>query len=67
VDAGGRVIGHTHPNETTTLLGRARWMRGTITGYELLGNVPWWICVIVVAIMASMPSKGILRQWQRRE
>jgi apolipoprotein N-acyltransferase len=43
VDPVGRLREHSETLRPEAVLGQARWMKGGPTGYELLGDVPWWL------------------------
>lgn len=47
VDPAGRLLGAVPEDRAGTLLAEVHWMRGN-TLYNLIGDTPWWIFVIVV-------------------
>ena len=51
VDPVGRVIAHTNTFEEQALRAKLAWMRGT-TVYEVLGDVPWWLAVLLAGALA---------------
>jgi apolipoprotein N-acyltransferase len=61
IDPVGRVVVHGGTFRPEGLVGDARWMRAT-TGYELAGDVPWWLATIAVVGMGL-----VTRPKRRRE
>jgi apolipoprotein N-acyltransferase len=59
VDPVGRVVaeGHTFREETVDAV--AHWMTGVRTGYEVWGDVPWWICTAAIGFMAFFHQRGV--------
>jgi apolipoprotein N-acyltransferase len=51
IDPVGRVVSHTGTFEEAALVGDVAWLRG-LTGYEVLGDAPWWL-VSLLALVAS--------------
>jgi apolipoprotein N-acyltransferase len=51
IDPVGRVVSHTGTFEEAALAGEIAWLRG-LTGYEVLGDAPWWL-VSLLALVAS--------------
>lgn len=60
IDPVGRVILHGKTFAEESLLGEARFMRST-TGYEILGDYPWYLAGLAIAMMAFRPrfQKGM--------
>jgi apolipoprotein N-acyltransferase len=46
IDPVGRVLAHTETFEEATLRHKVAWLRST-TAYEVLGDVPWWVSVLM--------------------
>jgi apolipoprotein N-acyltransferase len=57
IDPVGRVVSHTGTFEEAALLGEVAWLRG-LTGYELLGDAPWWIVSALALVMSFMRRPG---------
>jgi apolipoprotein N-acyltransferase len=55
VDPVGRSTGETPIYEEAVRSGEVRWMRSR-TGYEIWGDIPWWLGAMLVALM------GIVRR-----
>ena len=55
IDPVGRSTGETPVFEQASGVGEIRWMRGR-TGYEIWGDAPWWLGLVVVAAM------GVIRR-----
>ncbi len=51
VDPIGRVVSHTDTFKEQTLIGNVRYLKGR-TGYEVLGDVPYWIAGLLVTFGA---------------
>jgi apolipoprotein N-acyltransferase len=51
IDPVGRLADHSEVFRPETVLGTARWMKGGPTGYELFGDVPWWLGAAVTIAM----------------
>ena len=51
IDPVGRTILHGGTWKQEELLGEARFMRAT-TGYEILGDYPWYLAALVIGFMA---------------
>ncbi len=54
IDPVGRVITHGGTFEEQALRAKIAWLRGT-TVYEVLGDVPWWLALIVAGALAWFP------------
>jgi apolipoprotein N-acyltransferase len=69
IDPVGRVIAHSGTFRPETVDAIAHWMKGPKTGYEIWGDVPWWLAALAIAAMAfyKRPSGGVLgvlRRWR---
>jgi apolipoprotein N-acyltransferase len=51
VDANGRVTMHTATFDAEAAVGEIRFLRAR-TGYEILGDAPWWIAALAIGFMA---------------
>jgi apolipoprotein N-acyltransferase len=51
VDAAGRVVAHGGTYREETLVGEIRWMRQK-TVYGIIGDIPWYIALVVAGVMA---------------
>jgi apolipoprotein N-acyltransferase len=60
VDAAGRVVLRGGQFREEALLGEARFLRQR-TGYELLGDTPWYACTLAIALMALVEKRRIFR------
>ena len=60
IDPAGRVLAHTGTFQEQALRAKLAWMRGT-TAYEVLGDVPWWLAVLLAGTLAF-----VYRQRDRR-
>jgi apolipoprotein N-acyltransferase len=60
IDPVGRVIAHTGTFRQETVDAIAHWMRGPKTGYEIWGDIPWWLGTAAIAFMAfrRRPAKS---------
>jgi apolipoprotein N-acyltransferase len=60
IDPVGRTILRGETFQEQALLGEARFMRSK-TGYEILGDYPWWLATIAILWMAFRPrfQKGL--------
>jgi apolipoprotein N-acyltransferase len=58
VDAAGRIVMRGSQFREEALLGEARWLRQR-TGYELVGDAPWWACALAITLMALVEKKRI--------
>lgn len=56
IDPVGRVIAHGGTFRRETIDGIVHMMRGK-TGYEVWGDIPWWIATVVVVGMAFVPRR----------
>ncbi|HEY3496812.1 MAG TPA: nitrilase-related carbon-nitrogen hydrolase, partial [Polyangiaceae bacterium] len=56
IDPVGRVYAQTETFKEQTLREEIRWLRGR-TGYELVGNVPYWIATILVIAAAFVKRR----------
>jgi len=54
IDPVGRTILHGGTYAEEALLGEARFLRSQ-TGYELLGDAPWYLATLAIAFMALRP------------
>jgi apolipoprotein N-acyltransferase len=61
IDAAGRVVMHGGAFREEALIGEARFMRQR-TGYELLGDAPYWTATLAIALMALVEKKRIFRR-----
>ncbi len=52
VDPVGRVVAHGGTAREETVQGLAHWMEGGLTGYEMVGNVPWWSAAAASLVMS---------------
>ncbi len=57
IDPVGRVIAHTETFKEQALRAKLAWMRGT-TAYEVLGDVPWWLAVLLAGALAFIDRQG---------
>jgi apolipoprotein N-acyltransferase len=57
IDPVGRVLAHTETFQEQALRARLAWMRGT-TAYEVLGDVPWWLAVLLAGALAFIYRPG---------
>ena len=53
IDPLGRSTGETPLFEQTNTVGEIRWMRSH-TVYELLGDVPWWLCTLAIIALGFL-------------
>jgi len=60
VDAAGRVVMHGSAFREEALIGEARFLRRR-TGYEVLGDAPYWGATLTIALMALVEKKRIFR------
>jgi apolipoprotein N-acyltransferase len=60
IDAAGRVVMHGSQFREEALIGEARYLRQR-TGYELLGDAPWYACTLAIALMALIEKKRLFR------
>ncbi len=51
IDPVGRTIAHGGTFRPETVQATVRWLRGAKTGYELWGDVPWWLAAAGLAAM----------------
>lgn len=51
VDPVGRVVAHGGTFRAETIEGPVRFMKAT-TGYEIWGDLPWWLGTVAIAVMA---------------
>jgi apolipoprotein N-acyltransferase len=65
IDPVGRVVANGGTFRQEKLLANAHWMKGPRTGYEVFGDVPWWIAAIAVAAMGSLRRPGRWWLWPR--
>ncbi|MFO0758251.1 MAG: apolipoprotein N-acyltransferase [Byssovorax sp.] len=56
VDAAGRLVLHGGTFKQEALLGEARFLRAK-TGYELWGDIPFWLGTIAVVAMGFVPRR----------
>jgi apolipoprotein N-acyltransferase len=61
VDAAGRVVMHGSQFCEEALIGEARFLRRR-TGYEVLGDAPWYGCTLAIALMALVEKRRIIRK-----
>jgi apolipoprotein N-acyltransferase len=52
IDPVGRVIAHSGTFRQETVDTIAHWMKGPRTGYEIWGDIPWWIATAAISFMA---------------
>jgi apolipoprotein N-acyltransferase len=52
IDPVGRVVAHSGTYRQETVDAVAHWMKGPRTGYEIWGDIPWWLATIAVGVMA---------------
>ncbi len=55
IDPVGRVIAHSGTFTEEALRADIAWMRGT-TAYEVIGDVPWWLALLVAGALAWFPN-----------
>ncbi len=60
IDAAGRVVMRGSQFREEALIGEARYLRQR-TGYELLGDAPWYACTLAIALMALVEKKRLFR------
>ena len=60
IDAAGRVVMRGGQFREEALIGEARYLRRR-TGYERIGDTPWYACMLAIALMALVEKKRILR------
>ena len=58
VDAAGRIVMRGGQLREEALIGEARYLRQR-TGYEIVGDAPWWACTLAIALMALVEKKRI--------
>lgn len=61
VDAAGRVVLHGGLLREEALLGEARFLRRR-TGYEIVGDAPWYAGAIAIGLMALVDRKRLQRR-----
>jgi apolipoprotein N-acyltransferase len=52
IDPVGRVVAHSGTFRQETVDAVAHWMKGPRTGYEIWGDIPWWLGTAAIAFMA---------------
>jgi apolipoprotein N-acyltransferase len=52
IDPVGRVIAHSGTFRQETVDAIAHWMNGSRTGYEIWGDIPWWLGTAAIVAMA---------------
>ncbi|HKQ70441.1 MAG TPA: apolipoprotein N-acyltransferase, partial [Polyangiaceae bacterium] len=63
IDPVGRVIAHSGTFRQETVDAIAHWMKGPKTGYEIWGDLPWWLAAAAIVTMgfAKRRAAGTLR------
>jgi apolipoprotein N-acyltransferase len=62
IDPVGRVIAHSGTFRQETVDAIAHWMKGPKTGYEIIGDVPWWMATLAIVTMACYSWRE--RRWR---
>jgi apolipoprotein N-acyltransferase len=52
IDPVGRVVAHSGTYRQEAVDAVAHWMKGPRTGYEIWGDIPWWLATIAIGVMA---------------
>jgi apolipoprotein N-acyltransferase len=65
IDPVGRVVAHSGTFRQATVHATARWMKGVRTGYEILGDTPWWLAALAVTAMGFFRRPGRWWLWRR--
>ena len=60
VDAAGRIVMRGGQYREEALIGEARFLRQR-TGYEFVGDAPWYACTLAIALMALVDKKRLGR------
>jgi apolipoprotein N-acyltransferase len=60
IDATGRIVMRGGQYREEALIGEARYLRRR-TGYEVVGDAPWYACALAVALMALVNRERIRR------
>jgi len=66
IDPVGRVVAHSGTFRQETVRAAARWMTGTRTVYEILGDAPWWLAAAAVVAMGFFRRPGRWWTWPRK-
>ena len=56
IDPVGRVVAHTQTFREEALAGEVSWLHGR-TGYEVLGDIPWWLASLVAVGLSFSRSR----------
>ncbi len=52
IDPVGRTVAHSGTFRQEAVDAVAHWMNGPRTGYEIWGDIPWWLAAVAVGVMA---------------
>jgi apolipoprotein N-acyltransferase len=59
IDPVGRVVANSGTFRQETVDATAHWMKGPRTGYEIIGDIPWYLATAAIAFMAFRRRRAL--------